>query len=110
MAIAYMSVRIAEQNEKFAQLLVKHFYTNDEIDRELTHHATKEDLKGFATKQELRETKEELKSYIGVQVESLRSDCRAGLCSAPKKQRRKINKKSSLTKKIDKVASYRWQI
>ncbi len=60
----------AEQNEKFAQLLVNHFYTKDEIDGKLSHYATKEDL---------RNSHETLKSYIGVQVESLRSDFRAGL-------------------------------
>lgn len=50
-----------------AEGLVTYFYTKEEINTK------------FAMKNELHDAVESLKSYIGVQVESLKSDFRAGL-------------------------------
>ena len=94
---------LAEQYEKIGQLLVKHFYTKDETDRKLSHYATREELLNtFVTKQEfatvLTQTKEDLKSYIGVQVESLRSDFRAGLEGISLHSQKLANHETRITK------------
>ncbi len=64
-----------EQDEKFAQRLIRHFYTKDEIDRKFAQFDMKMDTK-FATKEELKQMNEELKSFIGTQTEKLRDDFR----------------------------------
>ena len=62
--------KVDNKVDKLAHLVVTHFATKDELDRKLLQFVT---VDRFET--EMRD----LKSYVGVQVESLRSDFRAGL-------------------------------
>ena len=58
-----MTKKLENQQDFFGRLLLKYFYTKDEIDRKLEHFATKEDLKKelerFATKEDLKKAVDE---------------------------------------------------
>ena len=91
---AEMRQLLTEQYEKIGQLLIKHFYTKDETDRKFAQYYTRDDMDGKL---------ENLKSYIGVQVESLRSDFRAGLEGISLHSQKLDNHETRITKLEDQI-------
>jgi len=72
--------RLARIEQKLPTLATKDdltgFATREDLRAEVAKLATKEDLTAFATKAELRETRDELKRHTQVLIESVQSDIR----------------------------------
>ena len=88
--------KVDNKVDKLAHLVVTHFATKDELDRKLLQFVT---VDRFET--EMRD----LKSYVGVQVESLRSDFRAGLELAMH-QTSLINNREVRIQKLEKTVTF----